>query len=86
MVEDRTYANTPFIKSKQQRHEQSRAAFRKAYENLVADGFKQLAYLEGETLLGKDRDDTTDGSHPNDLGFYRQANAMQPALEQLGIG
>jgi lysophospholipase L1-like esterase len=85
MVEDRTYANTPFIESKQQRHEQSRAALRKAYDKLIADGFKQLGYLEGETLLGEDRDDTTDGSHPNDLGFYRQANAMQPALEQLGI-
>ena len=83
LVEDRTYANTPFIKTKQQRHAQSRAALRQAYDRLIADGFKQLGYLEGEKLLGKDRDDTTDGSHPNDLGFYRQANAMQPAIEAL---
>ena len=87
LVEDRTYAaNTPFIKTKQIRHQQSRGELRKAYDNLIADGFKQLGYLEGDTLLGDDRDDTTDGSHPNDLGFYRQANAMEPALRKLGIG
>ena len=85
-IEPRTYANTPFIKTKQIRHQQSRGELRKAYDNLIADGFKQLGYLEGDTLLGDDRDDTTDGSHPNDLGFYRQANAMEPALRKLGIG
>jgi lysophospholipase L1-like esterase len=83
LVEDRTYANAPFIKTKQQRHAQSRAALRQAYDQLIADGFNKLGYLDGDKLLGEDRDDTTDGSHPNDLGFYRQANAMQPAIEAL---
>ncbi len=85
LVEDRTYANTPFIPERQNRHQASRQALRAAYDKLVAAGFEKLGYLEGEKLLGDDRDDTTDGSHPNDLGFYRHANAFEPALRALGI-
>ena len=85
LVEDRTYANAAFLPAQQTRHQESRAALRSAYETLIADGFKKLGYLAGEKLLGQDRDDTTDGSHPNDLGFFRQANAFQPALQQLGF-
>lgn len=84
LVEDRTYAHAPFIPSLQTRHQESRAALRKAYQSLVSKGEQKIAYLEGEKLLGVDRDDTTDGSHPNDLGFYRQANAMEPKLRELG--
>lgn len=84
LVEDRTYANTPFLRSRQIRHQESRQALRQAYENLTAEGFQHLGYVKGESLLGDDRDDTTDGSHPNDLGFFRQANALEPALRKLG--
>lgn len=80
LVEDRTYANTPFLMDRQQRHAASRAALRKAYEKLKQAGFEELHYVDGETLLGDDRDDTTDGSHPSDLGFYRQANALERVL------
>ncbi|MEW4486922.1 SGNH/GDSL hydrolase family protein [Thalassoglobus sp. JC818] len=83
LVEDRTYANTPFYVERQQRHEHAREALRKAYETLKADGDDQLFYLPGEDLLGEDRDDTTDGSHPSDLGFYRQANAFEPVLRKI---
>lgn len=82
LVEDRTYANTPFLPDRQQRHEQSRAAFRNAFNALQKAGVSGLSYVDGETLLGADRDDTTDGSHPSDLGFYRQANALEPFLVQ----
>ncbi|MDC0295303.1 SGNH/GDSL hydrolase family protein [bacterium] len=84
LVEDRTYAHAPFLPSLQKRHEESRRELKKAYESLRSLGHQKIAYLPGEQLLGKDRDDTTDGSHPNDLGFYRQANAMEPLLRQLG--
>lgn len=82
LVEDRTYPNAPWILSKQVRHAESRAAFRKAYENLRSIPGIQLSYIDGETLLGEDREDTTDGSHPSDLGFFRQANAMEPFLRK----
>jgi len=47
---------------------------------------KKLHYLQGEHLLGDDTEGTTDGSHPNDLGFLRQADAFEPVLRQaLGL-
>lgn len=86
LVEDRTYPNAPFILSRQKRHAEARAALKAGYEQLLAAGQKNLYYVKGEDLLGDDRDDTTDGSHPSDLGFYRQANAIEPALRQaLGL-
>ena len=39
-----------------------------------------LSYVDGEPLLGADRDDTTDGSHPSDRGFQRHADAFEPVL------
>lgn len=83
LVEDRTYANTPFLPDRQQRHTQSRAALRQAFDALVTDGEKRLGYVDGETMLGLDRDDTTDGSHPSDLGFFRQADALEPEIRRL---
>ena len=84
LVEDRTYANAGFVAGAHKRHAGSRGALRAAYERLLAEGFKQIGYVKGESLLGKDRDDTTDGSHPSDLGFYRHADAMEGVLRQLG--
>ncbi|MBX3438502.1 MAG: SGNH/GDSL hydrolase family protein [Planctomycetaceae bacterium] len=83
LVEDRTYPNAPFLPSRQERHEASRAALREAYDALISAGTERLYYLPGETLLGDDRDDTTDGSHPSDLGFYRQANAFESVLREI---
>ncbi len=80
LVEDRTYANTPFLPSRQTRHDAARGALKTAYANLQKAGVKGLSYLEGEKLLGDDRDDTTDGSHPSDLGFHRHAEAFEPVL------
>lgn len=82
LVEDRTYANTPFIPAKQKRHEASRAALREAYERLKNTGVKELHYLKGETLLGSDREDTVDSSHPTDLGMVRYADAYEPVLRR----
>ena len=86
LVEDRTYANAWLIPSKQERHAAARAALRNAYESLTQSGVKNLYYLEGEKLLGEEREGTTDGSHPSDLGFYQHANAFEPVLrEALGM-
>ncbi|MCA8999345.1 MAG: SGNH/GDSL hydrolase family protein [Planctomycetaceae bacterium] len=82
LVEDRTYANTPFLPGREERHSSSRAALKDAFEHHRQAGMKKLYYLEGEKLLGEDRDDTTDGSHPNDLGFLRHADAFEPVLRE----
>lgn len=80
LVEDRTYANAPFLPAKEKRHAESRAALRAAYERLAAAGVKGLYYVEGEKLLGDDREDTVDSSHPTDLGMMRYADALEPVL------
>lgn len=86
LVEDRTYANTWIMKSKRERHAGSRAAFIRAFDSLVSSGVKNLYYVEGEPLLGDDSEGTTDGSHPNDLGFMRQADVLEPVLKNaLGL-
>jgi lysophospholipase L1-like esterase len=45
---------------------------------------KNLHYLTGgDSLIGADGEGTTDGSHPNDLGMMRYADALEPALRAL---
>lgn len=83
MVEDRTYTNAPLNPGALKTNTDNRAAFKKAYESLTADGVKGLTYLEGGKLLGDDGEGTVDGSHPTDLGFLRQADVMIAALEPL---
>jgi lysophospholipase L1-like esterase len=83
LVEDRTYADAHLVKSKRERNHTSRAALRAAYDKLKAAGEKNLYYIEGEHLLGDDYEGTVDSSHPNDLGFQRQADAMEKVLRPL---
>lgn len=82
-VEDRSYSDAFLIESKRIRNETSRAAFKKAYDKLVASGVKNLHYLKGDGLLGEDNEGTVDTSHPTDLGFLRQAEAFREVLEPL---
>ena len=58
----------------------SRAEFRKTQQRLLDAGINDLYYLEGEGLLGDDREDTVDSSHPSDLGFMRMSDAFEPVL------
>lgn len=83
LVEDRTYTFAPFKQSARDRHAGSRAAFRKAYENLQQAGITNLHYLPGDNLLGDDGEAATDGSHPSDLGMVRYADAYVPALQKI---
>ena len=67
-------------------HDENHAALKKAYDLLKTEGVQQLYYLPGDNLLGHDTEGTTDASHPNDLGFVRQADAFEPVLiEALGM-
>lgn len=81
LVEDRTYGQAFLLEGPRKHNEDNRAALRKAYEALVAAGDKHLAYVLGDKMLSPDGDDMVDGSHPTDLGFVHQADAMQPVLE-----
>ena len=54
----------------------------RTYENARKAGDQRVWYVDGDDLLaGPDPDAcTVDGSHPNDLGYFRMATAIAPAL------
>ena len=82
LVEDRRFANSWLMPAKSKFHDDNHAALHKAYEQLRAAGVPRLHYLSGDKLLGDDAEGTTDASHPNDLGFMRQADAFEPVLRK----
>lgn len=82
LVEDRSYSGSWLISSQADRNQSSRKALKEQYDQLLQGGVERLFYVDGESLLGSDRDDTTDGSHPSDLGFFRHAEALEPVLRK----
>jgi len=83
LVEDRTYADAVLRPARAARNRENRMALNRAFGELHAAGVKHLFYLPGELLLGRDGEDTVDGSHPTDLGFARQAKAFLQVLEPI---
>jgi hypothetical protein len=82
LVEDRRNTNSWIHPERAKHHTDNHAALKESYEKLIAAGVKKLFYIPGDHLLGEDGDGATDGSHPSDLGFYRQADVMEPALRE----
>lgn len=83
MVEDRTLANAEFLSSARNRNTNNRSALKEAFTKLQGEGVPGLHYLKGDDLIGDDGEGTVDGSHPTDLGFYRQAQVMTEALRPI---
>lgn len=83
LVEDRSYASSFLVTSQRNRNLSSRAALQAEYEKLIAAGDKHLYYITGEGMLGYDGEGTADSSHPNDLGFMRQADAFAEVIGPL---
>ena len=83
LVEGRSYADSFLVTSKRKRNEGNWRALTVAYKNLQRDGVNRLHYLPGADLLGDDGEATVDSSHPNDLGFMRQAEAFSKVLGPL---
>lgn len=62
-----------------------RQVIRRTYENAVNAGDKNVYFLDGETFYG-DTDRhccSIDGIHPNDLGFYRMAQMIEPKIREI---
>lgn len=53
------------------------------YAHAMAEGDKNVYFIDGERLFGGDCRDgcTVDGCHPNDLGFYRMADTVGATME-----
>jgi len=80
LVEDRRNTNSWILPARNQHHTDNHAALRESFARLQQEGVKGLYYLGGDDLLGHDAEGATDGSHPNDLGFVRQADLFEPVL------
>jgi hypothetical protein len=80
LVEDRRNTNSWILPARDQHHTDNHAALRDCHAELVMAGVKGLYYVPGDDLLGQDAEGATDGSHPNDLGFVRQADRFEPVL------
>lgn len=84
LVEDRRYGYAWVQSAARQRNEGNREALRRVFAELREAGVTDLAYIETERLLGTDYEEAmTDGSHPNDLGMTRYADAVTPVLREL---
>ncbi len=61
-----------------------RKIIRKTFQQGLTCGDRNLFLVDGQKLFGKkDRDAcTVDGCHPNDLGFFRMADTIEPALRK----
>ncbi len=82
LVEDRVFTNAWANPAKLKFHQENHAALKGEFEKLKANGVKNLYYIPGDNLLGEDSEGATDASHPNDLGFLRQADAFEPVIRQ----
>lgn len=61
-----------------------RAYQRELVKTLRAEGDAHLHYFDGARLLGRDYDEcTVDGVHPNDVGFFKMATALEPVIQRL---
>lgn len=83
LVEDRVFANARFYASRRRFHDENHAALYEVYKSLQAEGIENLHYLRATSLLGDDGEATTDGSHPNDLGFMRYADVYTKKLREI---
>ncbi len=80
LVEDRRNTNSWILPQRNDHHTANHAALRTCFEALQAQGMARLYYIRGDDLLGDDGEGATDGSHPNDLGFVRQADVFEPVI------
>jgi lysophospholipase L1-like esterase len=83
LVENIIYEDAILEQVKRKKVIEKNAALRVAYAELRKQGVKQLYYLKADGILGADGEATVDGTHPNDLGFVRMAEAFEPLLRQL---
>lgn len=82
MMDDRTHADAWLRPGYPAAQREKQKAFRNIADRLRNDGYP-VAYVEGADLIGRDSEGTRDGSHPNDLGAMRYADAVVPRLQEV---
>ena len=66
-------------------HAKRRSVILESYNKALASGDKNVYFIDGETLFHGDCAEscTSDGCHPNDLGFYRMADKIGSVLAKV---
>ena len=82
LVEDRRNTNSWIIPARDAHHTANHAALKNAFEMIQSESVGNIHYIPGDSLYGTDGDGATDGSHANDLGFFRQADVFEPVLRK----
>jgi lysophospholipase L1-like esterase len=50
------------------------------YDALIKEGIKDFYFIKADDFIGHDHEGTTDGVHPNDLGFDRMVEVIRPQI------
>lgn len=50
------------------------------FNRLIQEGIKDVYFLPSANFLGQDHEGTVDGTHPNDIGFERMVQDIQPKI------
>jgi hypothetical protein len=82
LMEYPRYAQAEFVPIEKRRTGHNDIACRVYDKCRGADA--HLHYVCADEMLGSDGDATVDGCHPTDLGFWRIAEVLTPALRELG--
>ncbi len=66
-------------------HEKRRAIIEASYRRALSQGDANVYFVDGAKMIPRElaADATTDGLHPNDLGYYFMANAFEPVIKKL---
>lgn len=82
LVENIVYTDAYLVTAREARHADSSRQMRALWQKLSADD-ENLYLVKADQLLGHDGEDTVDGTHPTDLGFYRIAQGLLPTLREI---
>ena len=57
---------------------------KETFENAQKNGDKNVYFVDGETFFGENERDicSTDATHPNDIGFLRMADILEPVFKK----
>ncbi len=77
--------SAPTILMKPTPYRERREVIRKTYEDAVAAGDRNVYFVDGAEIFAGDCWDscTVDGTHPNDLGFYRMATHIGAVVSEI---
>ncbi len=82
LVENHPITDGFFLTGTRDFYASANASLRKAYEQLVGEGVKQLFYLKSEEIPMPE-DGMIEGSHPNDLGCAAYADAYCQKIGEM---